>query len=81
MPRQITVTFELPAEAAAGLKRFAEKVSRDQAKEVLYAHVPSELREDQAAEIIRGFAILEQALSDVGVHSWPWIESGRVDRG
>jgi len=72
----VTVSLTLSPERAAGLKRFAEKVSHDQALSVLYPHVGAELRSEQADQIIGAFAQLETALADAGVRSWPWIETG-----
>jgi hypothetical protein len=72
----ITVTLTLSPEQAAGLKRFAEKITHDDALAVLYPHVASELRSDQAYTILNAFARLETALADAGARSWPWIESG-----
>jgi hypothetical protein len=71
------ITVELRPENAAGLKRFAEKVSHADAMAVLYAHVKRDIRDDQASQIIEAFGVLEKALADAEVASWPWIETGR----
>lgn len=75
---RVTVTLELSREAAAGLLRFADKVTHSEARAVLYPHVQLEIRSEQASQIIEGFSVLERALADAGVTSWPWIETGRV---
>lgn len=78
MSRTLRITVELTPEQAAGLKRFAEKVGHSDAKAVLYPHLKPSLRDDQAYEIIYAFSAVEKALSDAGVTSWPWIETGRA---
>lgn len=74
----ITIRLELTPEAAAALKRFAEKVSFADAAAVLYPHVKAEIRSDQASQIISAFAQLDTALEDAHVSSWPWIDCGRA---
>lgn len=74
----ITLTLELTADAAAALKRFAEKVTFEEAAAVLYPHVKAEIRSDQASQIISAFAQLDTALADAHVSSWPWIDTGRA---
>jgi hypothetical protein len=74
----VTITLTLGPDAAAALKRFAEKISFEQANAVLYGHVKKDLREMQAGEIIAAFSLLEAALTEAGVASWPWIETGRT---
>jgi hypothetical protein len=71
------VTLELTPESAAALKRFAEKVSFEQAASVLYGHVKADIRSEQASQIIAAFGVLDTALADADVSSWPWIDSGR----
>jgi len=73
----VRVTLELSPEGAAGLKRFAEKVSHEQATSVLYPHVKAAIRSEQAYAIINAFADLERALAEADVSSWPWIDTGR----
>lgn len=73
----ITVTLNLDPVAAAGLKRFAEKVSHEQARSVLYAHVAATVRDNQSHDILEALEVLDRALSDAGVRSWPWIETGK----
>lgn len=75
---EVTISLTLPAGAAAGLKRFAEKVSHSDAMVVLYPHVSKETRTDQAYEIMDAFAAIDKALADAHVSIWPWIESGRA---
>jgi hypothetical protein len=71
------ITLELGPESAAGLKRFAEKVSHTDAMAVLYSHVKRDIRNHQAYQIIEAFGVLEKALADAKVASWPWIETGK----
>lgn len=71
------VILELSPEQAAGLKRFADKVAHSDAMAVLYPHVRADVRSEQASEIIAAFDVLDRALADAGVASWPWIETGR----
>ncbi len=73
----VTIALELTPEQAAGLKRFAEKVSHNDAMAVLYAHLTPDIRSEQAYRIIEGFSALERALVEAGVASWPWVETGR----
>lgn len=73
----ITVTLELSPECAAGLKRFADKVTYSDAKRILYPHVKQEIRDEQAYAIIDAFSTVEKALAKAGVRDWPWIETGQ----
>lgn len=77
----VTVTLELTPETAAALKRFAEKVSHEQAKSVLYGHVKADIRSEQASQILSAFGQLDFALTGAGVRTWPWIDTGRVPAG
>jgi hypothetical protein len=77
MKSDVTITLILSREAAAGLLRFADKVSYEQAASVLYPHVRSDVRCDQAHAILSGFSQLQTALDEAGVKSWPWIETGQ----
>jgi len=70
------IILELDPAQAAGLKRFAEKVSHDNAMAVLYPHVRKEVRDDQAYAIVDAFSALDRALADAGARSWPWVETG-----
>lgn len=72
------LTVDLSPEQAAGLRRFAEKVSHEMAVSVLYGHVMSDIRINQISQILAAFGALEVALSDADVSSWPWIETGQV---
>lgn len=72
----ITITLELEPDVAAGLKRFAEKVAYEDAKNVLYPHVNADIRSAQAYQIIEGFSVLEKALADAQVRGSPWVETG-----
>lgn len=74
----ITIRLELTPDAAAALKRFAEKVSFADAAGVLYPHVKAQIRTEQASQIISAFAQLDTALEEARVSSWPWIDSGRA---
>jgi hypothetical protein len=73
----VTVTLELTAEQAAGLRRFADKSGWSEAMAVLYGHVRKDLREQQASAIISALAVLENALAEAEVATFPWIETGR----
>jgi len=73
----VTITVNLDPGVAAGLKRFAEKVSFEQASAVLYPHVDADTRGNQAHAILIGLAKLDEALADAKVRSWPWIDTGR----
>jgi hypothetical protein len=73
----VRLTLELTPAAAAALKRFAEKISFEQASSVLYGHVKADLRSEQASEIVAAFGVLDTALADADVSSWPWIDTGR----
>jgi len=74
----ITLTVELTPEQAAGLARFAEKVTYSDAQAVLYPHVSKDIRDEQAYQILAAFDQLSRRLLDAGVESWPWIDNGRV---
>jgi hypothetical protein len=68
----------LTPQQAAGLKRFADKVTHSDAMAVLYPHVGRDLRSEQAYAIVGAFSAIEVALGEAGVNSWPWIETGQV---
>ena len=73
----VTIRLTLTAEAAAGLKRFSDKVTHEVAQSVLYGHVQEAIRGEQAGAILGGFGALARALEEAGVRSWPWIETGK----
>jgi len=73
----VTIIVTLTPEQAAGIKRFAEKVSHSDAMAVLYPHIPQPLRSDQAYQIMEAFGVIDHALTDAAVRSWPWIETGK----
>jgi hypothetical protein len=73
----VTITLNLDPGVAAGLKRFAEKVSFEQAASVLYPHVHADIRANQTHAILIGLAKLNEALADAEVRSWPWVDSGQ----
>lgn len=77
----ITITVELEDVEAAGLLRFADKVTHDDAMSVLAPHLPKPQRVEQAYNIIHGFSRLQDALQEAGVRSWPWSDTGRVEGG
>ncbi len=77
-PARVIVSLELSREAAAGLRRFADKVGHSDAAAVLYPHVKAEIRDEQAYAIVEAFGLLQRALADAGVATWPWIETGHV---
>ena len=72
----VTITLNLDPGVAAGLKRFAEKVSFEEASAVLYPHVRADIRGNQAHAILIALGLIDKALADADVHSWPWIETG-----
>jgi hypothetical protein len=81
MNRKVTpkrVTLTLSPERAAALCRFMDKMTFAQAREVLYPHVPADLREDQAYEIVHACSDVHKALTDAGVSGWPWVETGHA---
>lgn len=71
------LTLELTDIQAAALKRFAEKTGYSEAMAVLYPHVGPEIRGNQAHDILIALARIDEALADLNVHSWPWIETGQ----
>ncbi len=73
----ICLTIELTPQAAAALKRFAEKVSFEQASAALYPHVSANIRASQAHDILIALDKVDKALADANVHSWPWIDTGQ----
>lgn len=81
MSRKVTpkrITLELSPERAAALCRFMDKMSFSMAREVLYPHVPADVREDQACEIVHACSDVHKALTEAGVSGWPWVESGQA---
>lgn len=74
----VRITLELEPGQAAGLRRFAEKVTHQDAVMVLYPHVAKEIRSEQAYSIMAAFSVVHDALDDAGVATFPWIETGRV---
>ena len=71
------LTLDLTDTQAAALKRFAEKTSYSEAMAVLYPHVGREIRGNQAHDILIALARVDEALADLKVRSWPWIETGQ----
>lgn len=67
------IVIDIEAHQASALKRFAEKVTHEQAQAVLYPHVNTATRSDQAYQILSAFSELEKALADAGVSAWPWV--------
>lgn len=78
MSTPITVTLQLSAEQAAAMLRFAEKSGHHEALQVLYAHIPQPVRDEQASQVCQALSVLERALSDAGARAWPWVETGRA---
>jgi len=74
----IRITLELEPGDAAALKRFAEKTGHSEALAVLYPHRPRHLRDEQASQIVRAIGILDAALGEANVASWPWVETGET---
>ncbi len=78
----IELNLRLTPEAAAGLKRYCEKVDHAMADTVLYPHKPPKLRLQQSADIIEAFNELDRALLEKHVVSFPWIDTAHVtDQG
>jgi hypothetical protein len=77
LKRSVVLRLELTPGEAAALMRFAEKISYEQAQSVLYPHLETALRAEQASQIIAAFDMLSAALADAQVSSWPWIDTGR----
>lgn len=73
----VTLTVELTAAQAAGLKRFADKSGWTEARAVLYGHVRKDVLDEQTSSIIAALSTLSDALADVD--TWPWIETGRAE--
>jgi hypothetical protein len=76
--KSVTVTLTLEPAAAAALHRLCEKVTHSDCMQYLYPHLPRELRSDQAYEMVAASSKVHTALSEAGVSSWPWIETGEV---
>lgn len=74
--RPVFLVVELSPDEAAGLKRFADKVTHASAMEVLYPHVKRDIRDEQAYNIMNAFRSIEKALQTQHVRDWPWIETG-----
>lgn len=74
----ISITLELEPGDAAALKRLVEKIGHSEALAVLYTHRPRELRNEQASQIVRAVGLLDRALQQSRVSSWPWVETGEV---
>ena len=73
MPR---ITVDLTESQACALARLCEKLSHGDCAETLYGHVPRQQRIDQAYTMLEATAAVLQALTQAGVRSWPWIETG-----
>lgn len=73
----VTVTLNLDPACAAGLKRFADKITHGDAMAVLYPHRPKALRDEQAYQIIQAFEVITRALVDARISDFPWIETGQ----
>ena len=73
----VTVTLNLDPASAAGLKRFADKITHGDAMAVLYPHRPKALRDEQAYQIIQAFEVITRALVDARISDFPWIETGQ----
>ena len=72
------ITVELTPNEAAALARLCEKFAHSDAKDYLYAHLSTELRSDQAYDMVHATARVSEALSDADVRGWPWIETGNA---
>lgn len=73
----IRLTVELTPAEAAGLKRLTEKVAFSEAMAVLYPHVSADIRGDQVAQIMSATCKVFDALGELAVRTWPWIDTGR----
>ncbi len=73
------ITVELTANEAAALARLCEKFHHGHAQSYLYGHVSTEIRSDQAYDMIRATDRVAKALADANVRGWPWIETGTAD--
>jgi len=76
--RSIILRVDLTPGEVAGLKRLADKTGWSQAMAVLYPHVDKTIRGDQAREILRALAHIQEALETMNVSSFPWIDCGRT---
>ena len=74
----IVLRVELTANEAAALARLCSKFVFTDAAAYLYPHVPKSVREEQAEQMVRATSAVAEALSDAGVHGWPWIETGNA---
>jgi hypothetical protein len=71
----LRLVIEVSPTEAAALKRLADKFGHTDAQAYLYAHLPKELRSDQAYDMVRAMAAVEKALEEADVAAWPWVES------
>jgi hypothetical protein len=74
----VTLTVELSPEQAAALCRLTDKTAFSEAMAVLYPHLPRELRVDQAGHIMQACSRVHEALGELHVSAWPWIDTGRA---
>jgi predicted RNA-binding protein YlxR (DUF448 family) len=74
----VWLQLELTANQAAALKRFVEKVTFEQASEVLYKHVDAQIRREQTHDIITAMNQINRALADVEISAGPWIDTGKA---
>jgi hypothetical protein len=70
------ITLELSPNEAAALARLCDKFAHSDAKAFLYPHVPKEIRDGQAYDMVHATTAVFKALSDAGARGWPWIETG-----
>jgi hypothetical protein len=75
----VRIILDLTPEQAAGLKRFADKVSYEDAQGVLYPHVSKQIRDEQAYQIIAAFSEITVKLIRANVRDFHWKETGRVE--
>lgn len=75
MSKEVEISVTLEPEHAAALFRLCDKFSHTDARQYLYPHLPRDIRDQQAYQMVIAADRLHRALRDAGVESaWPWIE-------
>lgn len=72
----IKISLELTDNQAAALHQLCRKIGHVDAMRYLQPHLSRELRSEQAYDIVHGCSALQDALEELHVNYWPWIESG-----
>ena len=70
----IKITVELDPDEAAALARMCEKFTHSDATAYLYPHLPKDIRNTQAYQMVHATARVYAALADAGVRGWPWVD-------